>query len=175
MISDIMKEGKLVPSDILLEIVKEEIDRYNYEGVYLLDGFPRNQENMIVWDKVMTGFASIELFLYLECDEKTMEQRLLGRSEASGRLDDSPQIIKKRFKTFEQMTVPFIKHILKQSEEKVLTVDSRDTPAEVYNKIQKELELVGIKPIVKADKPSVLFILGGPGAGKGTQCEILTK
>jgi hypothetical protein len=38
-----MKEGKLVPSDMLLEIVKEEIDRYNYEGVYLLDGFPRNQ------------------------------------------------------------------------------------------------------------------------------------
>lgn len=38
-----MKDGKLVPSDMLLEIVKEEMDRYNYEGVYLLDGFPRNQ------------------------------------------------------------------------------------------------------------------------------------
>jgi hypothetical protein len=41
-VTALMKDGKLVPSDILLEIVKEEIDRYNYEGVYLLDGFPRN-------------------------------------------------------------------------------------------------------------------------------------
>lgn len=45
---------------------------------------------MIVWDKVMVGFANIELFLYLECDEGTMEKRLLGRSESSGRLDDTP-------------------------------------------------------------------------------------
>lgn len=73
------------------------------------------------------------------------------------------------------MTVPFIKHILQQSQEKVLIVDSRKTPSEVYKNIQDELALVGINPIVKADKPSVLFILGGPGAGKGTQCEILTK
>jgi adenylate kinase family enzyme len=42
-ISALMKDGKLVPSHILLEIVKEEMDRYNYEGVYLLAGFPRNQ------------------------------------------------------------------------------------------------------------------------------------
>ena len=55
-----------------------------------MDGFPRNKENMDVWDKVMVGFASIELYLYLECDEKTMESRLLGRSESSGRLDDKP-------------------------------------------------------------------------------------
>lgn len=43
MLTQLMSEGKLVPSDVLLEIVKEEIDRYNYEGVYLLDGFPRNE------------------------------------------------------------------------------------------------------------------------------------
>lgn len=68
LIHNLMIEGKLVPSDILLEIVKEEIDRYNYEGVYLLDGFPRNEENMKVWHNVMAGFATIELYLSLECD-----------------------------------------------------------------------------------------------------------
>ena len=25
------------------------------------------------------------------------------------------------------------------------------------------------------NKPKVVFILGGPGSGKGTQCEIMTK
>jgi adenylate kinase len=174
-INALMKDGKLVPSDMLLEIVKEEMDRYNYEGVYLLDGFPRNQENMDVWDKVMNGFASIDLYLYLECDEKVMESRLIGRSEVSGRLDDTPDIIMKRFRTFEKMTVPFIKETLAKSVDQVITVDATKPKEEVYKSIQEGLSAFGIKPIIKADKPSVLFILGGPGAGKGTQCEILVK
>jgi adenylate kinase family enzyme len=130
---------------------------------------------MDVWDKVMNGFASIDLYLYLECDEKVMESRLIGRSEVSGRLDDTPDIIMKRFRTFEKMTVPFIKETLAKSVDQVITVDATKPKEEVYKSIQEGLSAFGIKPIIKADKPSVLFILGGPGAGKGTQCEILVK
>jgi len=60
----------------------------------------------------MHGFASIELYIYLECDQKVMEQRMISRSETSGRLDDTPEIILKRFKTFDDVTVPFIKETL---------------------------------------------------------------
>lgn len=177
LIHNLMIEGKLVPSDMLLEIVKEEIDRYNYEGVYLLDGFPRNEENMKVWEKVMAGFAKIEIYIDMECDEGTMAKRLLGRGgEGSQRADDKPEIIKKRFDTYHKMTVPFIKEILKKESDKVITVDATKSMKEVYHDLQEELAKWDIKPIQKnKEKPSVLFILGGPGAGKGTQCEILTK
>jgi adenylate kinase family enzyme len=104
-----------------------------------------------------------------------MENRLLSRSEISGRLDDTPEIILKRFKTFEKMTVPFIREVLAKSQGKVITVDATKPLEVVYKSIQDGLERFDIKPIIKADKPHVLFILGGPGAGKGTQCEILVK
>lgn len=31
------------------------------------------------------------------------------------------------------------------------------------------------KPLLSADEATILFVLGGPGAGKGTQCERLVK
>lgn len=37
-----------------------------------------------------------------------MEERLLGRAETSGRVDDNPEAIKKRFETFEAQTKPVI-------------------------------------------------------------------
>jgi adenylate kinase family enzyme len=90
-------------------------------------------------------------------------------------LDDTPEIIVKRFKTFDKMTVPFIKDVLDKSEEIVITVDATKPPDVVYKSIQDGLAKFDVKPIIKADKPHVLFILGGPGAGKGTQCEILVS
>ena len=37
-----------------------------------------------------------------------------------------------------------------------------------------DLEEVNPSSDFKRDKPKVLFVLGGPGAGKGTQCEKLS-
>jgi adenylate kinase len=42
-IENTMKEGKLVSSELLVELVKEKLERYNLKGRYLLDGFPRGQ------------------------------------------------------------------------------------------------------------------------------------
>ena len=60
MINNIMAEGKLVPSELLVELVKKEVMNNNKKGgVYLLDGFPRNMENLEVWDRIMKGFDLI--------------------------------------------------------------------------------------------------------------------
>jgi adenylate kinase family enzyme len=48
-IDGVIKEGKLVSSDLMVRIIQEKIERNNYGGRYLLDGFPRGQENMDVW------------------------------------------------------------------------------------------------------------------------------
>ncbi len=42
-----MKEGKLVPSDLAVKLIRKAI-AINGNRRYLIDGFPRNQQN---WDK----------------------------------------------------------------------------------------------------------------------------
>lgn len=63
-----MNEGKLVSSDLLIGLVKEKIERYNYSGRYLLDGFPRGQENIDVWNKILADSTVLRGVLYFACD-----------------------------------------------------------------------------------------------------------
>ena len=44
--------------------------------------------------------VDVKFLLVFECSLECMEKRLLGRAETSGRSDDNPTAIKKRFITF---------------------------------------------------------------------------
>ena len=64
---------------------------------FLIDGFPRNQDNVEGWEKVMGNYAQVKFVLFFDCPEKAMEERLLERGKTSGRTDDNVDSIKKRF------------------------------------------------------------------------------
>ena len=46
--------------------------------------------------------------LYFHVSDETMTKRLLGRAETSGRVDDNEETIKKRLKTFHDITSPVV-------------------------------------------------------------------
>lgn len=62
---------------------------------FLIDGFPRSKDNLDGWQKTMKG-VQIEFVLFLDCDEKVMEERLITRGQTSGRTDDNAETIRKR-------------------------------------------------------------------------------
>jgi adenylate kinase family enzyme len=68
----------------------------------MLDGFPRSQENIDVWERKMKGVCNLEFLLYFECEQSAMEERMLERAKTSGRSDDNPETIKNRLVTFFQ-------------------------------------------------------------------------
>jgi len=37
---------------------------------FLIDGFPRNQDNIDGWQKAMDGKVNIQCVLFFDCDEK---------------------------------------------------------------------------------------------------------
>ena len=84
-----MKDGKLVSSETLVQLIKQEFERNNFSGRYLIDGFPRNQENIDVWNKLMNKTAEIKSVLYFHCDQDELKRRLLERAKVSGRADDN--------------------------------------------------------------------------------------
>ena len=94
----IQDEGGLVSSDLLVDILKVNIEHEN--GFVLLDGFPRNQENIDSWNAKMKGVCDFQFLLTFDLDAAIMEERMLKRAETSGRSDDNPETIKKRLDTF---------------------------------------------------------------------------
>lgn len=82
---------------------------------FLIDGFPRNEENNNSWQKEMVGKANVYAVLFFDCPEDVMQQRLLKRGESSGRTDDNIESIKKRFHVFKDQTMPVIEFYGKQN------------------------------------------------------------
>jgi len=131
--------------------------------VFVIDGFPRNWDNYNGWNKIMASECDVDFLLLLNCTEEEMTKRILSRAEKSAvkRSDDNVETLKKRFRVFHEETMPVVKKF--KEERKYIEVSSIGSVDEIYSRV-KPLFL----PFVK--KPSVIFVLGGPGAGKGTQC-----
>jgi hypothetical protein len=100
-----LKEGKLVPSELTAKLILKAISNSS-NNKFLIDGFPRNDENREIWDRVAD--IKPEFILFITGSEEEMERRVLNRKE--GRDDDNIETIKKRFKVFNESTLPVIKH-----------------------------------------------------------------
>ena len=78
------------------------------EKRFLIDGFPRNQDNYDGWTRVLGDSVEVPFVIFLDADEDTMIQRILERSKSSGRNDDNIESLKKRFATFKNETMPIV-------------------------------------------------------------------
>jgi hypothetical protein len=67
-----------------------------------------------------------------------MEERLLKRSQTSGRADDNAETIRKRFKTFVEQSKPVIDHYLALG--KCHNISAVDAPDAVFQKVQAAVE-----------------------------------
>lgn len=71
-----------------------------------------------------------------------MEKRLLKRGETSGRADDNIESIKKRFKTFQETSMPVVDMFEKDN--KVVRVSCDQPVDSVYAEIVKALKDRGV-------------------------------
>mmetsp|Transcript_47718 Transcript_47718/g.139072 ORF Transcript_47718/g.139072 Transcript_47718/m.139072 type:complete len:1627 (-) Transcript_47718:186-5066(-) len=157
LIEDCIKGGKLVPAEITVVLIEQAMRRQGWEqGKYLVDGFPRSDDNFRAWKTVIGEKAEVKFTLFFECSEACMEARLLERGKTSGRVDDNIESIRKRFITFRKDSMPVIDRFRRQG--LLRTVSAEQSKEGVWSDVQA---LFG---------PSVVFVLGGPGVGKGTQC-----
>ena len=58
MINEFIKAGKIVPVAVTLGLLKKAMERSGKE-LFLVDGFPRNWDNLQGWEAVMTGAAEV--------------------------------------------------------------------------------------------------------------------
>lgn len=111
--------GKIVPVEISLNLLRNAMDdacnkAKDGDGdsygapIFLVDGFPRNFDNLSGWTKGMSEYAAVIGSLVYDCPIAVLEQRIMGRAETSGRSDDNLESARKRFKTFQGQTMPVV-------------------------------------------------------------------
>ncbi|RKO91109.1 adenylate kinase-domain-containing protein [Blyttiomyces helicus] len=160
-----MKEGKIVPMEITLRLLKKVMDGSNAANGFLIDGFPRQLDQAVAFEQQI---AKCKFVLFFECTEALMEKRLIKRGETSGRADDNIETIKKRFRTFVDTSMPVIESYLTQKKciKATLAPDSAifvGPSALIFHVLQLSILII------------LLLKTGGPGSGKGTQCTRLAK
>lgn len=110
-ITGYMKEGKIVPMDVVLALLNDAMAAAPADSPgFLIDGFPRQMDQALAFEKTV---GPCSLVLFYDCSEALLEQRLLKRAETSGRADDNIETIKKRFHTFVETSYPVIQHYQK--------------------------------------------------------------
>ena len=101
-----MKKGNLISSDRVLFYLKEAIFSSD-KKIILVDGYPRNIENLEFWDKNMKNYVDIKAVFFFDGNHDIMMKRIHKRKD--GREDDkNDDIIKKRIEVFEKETKPLI-------------------------------------------------------------------
>lgn len=77
--------------------------------------------------------------LFFDCPEKTMEERLTERGKTSGRSDDNPETMRKRFHTFVRSSMPVVEHFEKQGKLRRISA-ATGTPDDIFQEVQKIME-----------------------------------
>ncbi len=125
-----INDGKLVPDDVIVAIVKERLSQPDCEKGFILDGFPRTVPQA---EALTASGVKIDKVLSLEVDDSVIVERLSARRECSKcgapysvlykkpavegkcdkcggeliqRADDNPETIQNRLNVYHEQTEP---------------------------------------------------------------------
>jgi UMP-CMP kinase len=132
LIDSLIKEGKIVPVEITVDLIRQAMEASECSR-FLVDGFPRNEDNVNGWEKNMRNEAVVESVIFIECAEAELEKRVVNRGLTSGRSDDNLSTVRKRFATFYDSTMPIVKYF--QEMKKVVTVQGDQSKEKVFNEM----------------------------------------
>lgn len=103
-----MDQGKLVPDEVTISMLKAEVEKSPEAKGFIFDGFPRTSAQAEALDAFLNERGdSIEAMLALEVPEDELKTRLLARAATSGRADDAdPAVIQNRINVYNAETAP---------------------------------------------------------------------
>ena len=129
------KAGNLVPDKIAIQVLDARLQQPDTQQGYILDGFPRNQEQFAAFEK----YAVPSLVLVIEVPPEVSLPRLLKRAEQEHRSDDTLEIIQKRLKIYDEDTRPMIHNY--EDRGLVRFVDGVGTVEEVAKRVNQVFEI----------------------------------
>ncbi len=167
-VKDLISKGSLVSDEIMVDLIEKKIITSSDKNGILFDGFPRTLVQSYILDglllKLNTGLSCM---LSLEVPDDELTRRLIERGKSSGRADDTEEVIKHRLNEYKNKTSPVIGYY--QERNLYVPIQGVGPIPDIFEALSKAIELTLQKEWFN------LVLSGPPGAGKGTQGNMLAK
>ena len=164
-----MNAGDLVPDDLVIRMLFEEIEEKGGDG-FLLDGYPRSVEQADALAEALDESGrDVSAVLLIDVDDETVIQRLSGRRqcrnghvyhvlfnppENEGRCDldgttliqrddDRPETVMRRLKTYHEKTAPLIEYY--EDRGLLRRFDGSRDPSDVQRHIRATLAMLRLE------------------------------
>ena len=127
-----MDEGKLVPDDLVIDLVKERLEADDAQKGFILDGFPRNTAQAVTLDSELAAMGrTLDAALLVSVEPAVIVERLSSRrtcrscgytapagvdtcprcgGEMYQRDDDKPETIQHRLDVYQSQTAPLVEY-----------------------------------------------------------------
>lgn len=114
-VKEIMNSGALVPDEITISMLKEELDKNPDAKGFLFDGFPRTVVQAEALDKFMAdNKTAIHFIIALDVKEEELRERIAKRRTVENRADDEEDKLNKRITEYFSKTIHVLPYYEKQ-------------------------------------------------------------
>jgi adenylate kinase len=139
-VKNLMAEGKLVPDEIVIEMIDVALENNPHINGFLFDGFPRTTAQAEALDKLLAQKGTeIAVVLALQVSQEELIKRLLNRGRTSDRSDDvNEEIIAARINEYNKKTAAVAEHYKKFG--KVKYVKGEGDIDEIFILLCKEID-----------------------------------
>jgi len=114
-VKEIMNSGSLVPDEITISMLKEELDKNPKAKGFLFDGFPRTVAQAEALDTFMKAQGTaIHFVIALDVTEQEVRSRIAKRRTIENRIDDEEDKLNKRITEYFTKTIHVLPYYEKQ-------------------------------------------------------------
>jgi len=128
-------QGKLVPDDVTIAMVRDRLGRDDVKGGFLLDGFPRSVPQAEALNGILEELGlPLDHVINIAVAEEEIFGRLSKRADIEGRADDADSaIVQNRIDTYKNQSEPCLGFYGPQGV--VRNIDGIGTIDEVFDRI----------------------------------------
>jgi adenylate kinase len=140
-VKPILESGRLVPDELMIDLIRERLGEPDTEAGFILDGFPRTSPQADALDAMLEEIGrGLSIVFEFQLPDEVARERLQRRSELEGRADDTPDAIAKRLALYHDQTEPLVGHYRLQGN--LVGIHGDRSIDEVFSEVQEALEQV---------------------------------
>lgn len=143
-VKPIYDSGRLVPDELMIDLIRERLNADDAQKGFVLDGFPRTMRQAEALEELLRGLGrELDVVFEFQLDDELGRERMLRRAAEEGRTDDTAEVIERRLRLYHEETEPLIEYY--RSRGNLVGIHADRPIQQVFAEIQQALEQAAVR------------------------------